>query len=195
MSKLRHGGKREGAGRKGRFNEPTVTMRVPQSCVPTVNDMLTNMAAVRTSNHDIIEIMRPSEGPWRIKRPLFSSFVPAGFPSPADDYVETRLDLNEHFVTHPAATFFVRVQGDSMNKAGIFPGALLSVDRSLDPVSGDIVLAVVNNELTVKRLYMNGGTVELRPESDNLAHTPITFQDGDDLTVWGVVNGVHLKMR
>src|SRR5271170_7219676 len=83
--------------------------------------------------------------------PLFAAPVKAGFPSPADDFMEERLDLNEHLIQHPAATFFVRVDGDSMQGAGIHKGDILIVDRALEPMSGRIVVAVIDGAFTVKR--------------------------------------------
>lgn len=127
----------------------------------------------------------PRSSPTRQRRPLFASRVPAGFPSPADDHLEDSLDLNEHLVQHPAATFFVRVQGDSMTGAGIENGDLLVVDRAREPKSGAIVIAVVNGELTVKRLRVDAQGVWLVPE--NPAYAPIEIRDGMDLTLWGVV--------
>jgi DNA polymerase V len=120
-------------------------------------------------------------------RPIFHSRVPAGFPSPAADYVETGLDLNTYLVLHPASTFFFRVQGDSMKNAHIFDGDIVLVDRSIDPKHRHIVLAVVNNEYTVKRLYKRAGVIELRAE--NLDYAPIGFKDFDELTIWGSVIG------
>lgn len=193
--KTQHGGKRDGAGRKRLYNEPITRLRVPVSCVSIVQDTIAEMQALKKAAGEKVAVQRPAENPASVKRPLFSSHVPAGFPSPADDYIESFLDLNEHFVHHPSATFFVRATGDSMNRAGIFPGTILSVDRALDPIHGDIVIAVVNNEMTVKRLYKQKGRVELHPESDNSTHKPITFRRGDDLLIWGVVSGIHHKTR
>ena len=135
----------------------------------------------------------PSPNPPRAARPLFLSRVPAGFPSPADDYVECSLDLNEHLIAHREATFFVRVKGHSMTGAGIRDGDLLVVDRSLEAGDGDIVVAVVDGELTVKRLSRRGGTVRLLPESPGCE--PIEFKDGQELTVWGVVTSVIHRIR
>ena len=118
-------------------------------------------------------------------RPLFLTGIPAGFPSPADDYIEKHLDLNEHLVKHPAATFFVRVTGDSMADAGIRNGDILIVDRSLNPSSGRVVIAVLDGELTVKRLVKRNGVVRLASESDG--HPDIEIPEGADLQVWGVV--------
>lgn len=118
-------------------------------------------------------------------RPLFLADVPAGFPSPADDYIERDLDLNEHLVKHPAATFFVRVTGESMTDAGVRNGDILIVDRSLTPSSGRVVIAVLDGELTVKRLLRKNGIVRLVSESDG--HPDIEVPEGADLQVWGVV--------
>ena len=119
--------------------------------------------------------------------PLFLSRVPAGFPSPADDYLEGELDLNELLIRNPSATFYVRLAGDSMVKAGLFDGDILVVDRAVKARHDHIVVAVLDGELTVKRLWSRGGSVELRPE--NPAYQPIKMAEGQELTVWGVVIG------
>jgi len=121
---------------------------------------------------------------------LVSQQVAAGFPSPADDYLkaETPLDLNEHLIKHPAATFFVRVRGDSMNGCGIYPDDILIVDRSLEPTHRKVVIAVVNGELTVKRLHQAGGKIMLMPE--NSGYQPIVIENEMELEIWGVVTCV-----
>ncbi|MBW1794943.1 MAG: translesion error-prone DNA polymerase V autoproteolytic subunit [Deltaproteobacteria bacterium] len=88
------------------------------------------------------------------ERPLFMVPVAAGFPSPAEDYIEGKLDLNKHLIKHPAATFFVRVTGDSMVDAGIHPGDILIVDRAIEPADKKVVIAIIDGELTVKRIRM-----------------------------------------
>ena len=120
--------------------------------------------------------------------PLFSARVPAGFPSPADDYIDRALDLNEHLIRHPAATFFVRVSGDSMVDAGIHPGDILVVDRAEEPAHGKIIIAALNGELTVKRLSRSRGAVYLLPE--NPSYAPIEVTPETQFQVWGVV--VHV---
>jgi DNA polymerase V len=120
--------------------------------------------------------------------PLFASKVPAGFPSPADDYIESQLDLNEYLIKHKAATFFFRVQGDSMAGANIHNGSLLIVDRSVQPKHNDIVVALVNGEHTVKRLYKLRGVVKLLAE--NPAYPEIVIKPESEMTVWGVVRHV-----
>jgi DNA polymerase V len=119
--------------------------------------------------------------------PLLLQRIPAGFPSPADEYAETALDLNTYLVRNQTATFFFRVIGDSMTGAHIHDGDLLVVDRSIEPRHGHIVLAVINSEYTVKRLHSMNGVIELRAE--NPAYPPIRFREHDELQVWGVVTG------
>lgn len=138
-------------------------------------------------DNDTLEILKPE----RLKHfnlPMFLESVSAGFPSPADDYLESKLDLNDLLIKNPAATFFVRVTGDSMIKAGIYSGDILVVDRSLDPKEGSIVIAVINGELTVKRLGYKGKEVYLLPE--NKFYNPIKITDEMNFEVWGVVRSV-----
>jgi DNA polymerase V len=119
-----------------------------------------------------------------LSRPLFLSGVSAGFPSPADDYLDRKLDLNDHLVKNPAATFFVRVAGDSMIGAGINDNDILVVDRALEPCSGSIVIAVINGELTVKRLLKNKDSCRLAAENPDYPDLEI---DGETpLEIWGV---------
>jgi DNA polymerase V len=126
-----------------------------------------------------------------IRLPLFSHKVAAGFPSPADDYIEGKLSLDEHLVQHKDTTFFVRAKGNSMIGAGIFDGDLLVVDKSRTPVSGDIVIAQVDGDLTVKRLITRGDTITLKPENPRFKE--IEFKDGQELQVWGVVTSSTKK--
>ncbi|VEG90241.1 LexA family protein [Legionella spiritensis] len=169
---MSHGGRRAGAGRprgQGKYGETTKSIRIPLSRVSEVRAFLDSGQA---SN----------------KLPLYSSTVRAGFPSPADDYIETYLDLNQHLVKHPAATFFVVASGDSMIGAGIASGDMLIVDRSLEPVHGKIVIAAINGELTVKRLSHQDGRMRLMPE--NKHYKPIDITEDLDMVIWGVVTHV-----
>jgi len=161
------GGRRAGAGRpKGtRYGEETKVMRIPQSRVEEVKSFL------------------DEELNYRL--PLYASKVRAGFPSPADDYIESYLDLNTHYIHHPSATFFVIAAGDSMKEAGIQSGDMLIVDRHVEAVHGNIVIAALNGELTVKRLSKLGSRVQLMPE--NQAYSAIDITDEHDLVIWGVV--------
>lgn len=124
-------------------------------------------------------------------RPLYSHRVSAGFPSPAEEYLEKGLDLNSYLVRNKAATFYFRVDGTSMVGARIFDGDMVVVDRSVTPKHRHIVLAVVNSEYTIKRLYKRSGVIELRAE--NPQYAPIQFGDGETLEIWGVVVGVVCK--
>lgn len=125
-----------------------------------------------------------------IKLPFFISRIAAGFPSPADDHVEKHLDLNEYLIQKPAATFYVKVVGDSMKDAGIFNGDLLVVDRSKTAKHGSVVLAIVNGEFTVKRLVKKAGKIFLKAENENFA--PLEILEEMDFEIWGVaIHVVH----
>ena len=168
------GGSRPGAGRpkgQGKYQEVTKPIRIPESMVDTVLKFI------------------ESKG-YRL--PLYSDAVQAGFPSPADDYVEDTLDLNEHLIKHPTATFFVKVAGNSMINAGIYPGDTLVVDRSLEVKNRKIIIAVVEGQLTVKRFCKTRNGVFLMPENDEFK--PIKLESENELVVWGVVTTVLHKV-
>ena len=121
-----------------------------------------------------------------LPRPIFLARVPAGFPSAADNYVEGRIDLNQELIRHPLTTFYVRVIGDSMRDAGIFPDSLLVVDRAETARSGDIIIARIGDELCVKRFSRNNdGRVWLLSENELFA--PIEVGEGEDFEIWGRV--------
>lgn len=122
--------------------------------------------------------------------PLYLSPVAAGFPSPADDYMEERLDLHRYLVRNPAATFFLRAQGESMINAGIFDGDLLIVDRSVEAGNNRVVIAALDGELTVKRLVRRRGHVLLAPENPDYPEIDIT--EREYVHIWGVVtHAIH----
>lgn len=125
--------------------------------------------------------------------PLYGCAVSAGFPSPADDHLDKKLDLNELLIENPAATFFVRATGDSMEPAGIFDGDILIVDRSIKAKNGRVIVAVVNGELTVKRVQHYGLKTFLA--ADNTKYPPIEITEFCELHCWGVVIHVLHKMR
>ena len=120
--------------------------------------------------------------------PLFMSHVCAGFPSPANDYIEKKLDLNEHLIKHPAATFFVRATGDSMINAGIHHNDILIVDRALEPINNRIVIAIVEGELTVKRILKSQDRLFLMP--DNTQYKSIEVTEEMNVEIWGVVTTI-----
>lgn len=123
-----------------------------------------------------------------LTRPFYLSRVAAGRPSPAEDDVDSTLDLNEHLVRHPDSTYYVEVEGDSMVASGIHDGDILIVDRSVEPAEGSIVIAALDGELTVKRIGRNGDALRLEPASPH--HSPIEVSSDNDLVIWGVVRHV-----
>lgn len=164
------GGLRPGAGRprgQGKYGEATKPVRIPQSLVA-----------------EVLEFVERKGGAY----PLYATAVQAGFPSPADDFSEGKLDLNALLVKHPQATFFVRVAGESMVDAGIHEGDILVVDKSLDPKPGKIVIAALDGQLTVKRLQMRDGVMLLMPENPD--YTPIEVNEDSEMVIWGVVTSV-----
>jgi SOS-response transcriptional repressors (RecA-mediated autopeptidases) len=163
--------------------EPSKVIRLPVRLLPAVQALAGLPAGA----------LLPSPLPSSLKLPLFGHKVRAGFPSPADDYVEAWLDLNEHLIEHKEATFFVQATGDSMIGAGIQEGTLLVVDRALEAHHNDIVIAVVDGELTVKRLEKRRGRIRLIAE--NPAYAPIEFKEGQELVVWGVVTSIIQKLK
>jgi len=198
VNKRGHGGRRPGAGRPegtGKFGEKTKPIRVPNSLLPQITEILD---AHKAGSKKIFmmpqnaEIMLPDENAEHSGVPYFSDMVAAGFPSPADDHMDDRLDLNEYLVSHPAATFFVRVQGLSMINAGIQPDDILVVDRSMDPAHGKVIVAALDGDLTVKRLNKQNGQITLMPENDD--YDPIEITTEMSFIIWGVVTSVIHKV-
>jgi len=140
----------------------------------------------------ILAVSRSAVPPQRHEVLLGDSMIPAGFPSPADDCYES-LDIVSHIVKHPAATFFMRVAGDSMTGAGIFDGDIVIVDRSLEVESGDIVVAIVDGEFTIKRFQRNGTCIELI--SENPKYRKIVLKEGMELEIWGVATGTYKSFK
>lgn len=138
-------------------------------------------------------IFRPSLTPTICRLPLFSDSIPAGFPSPAADYIESSIDLNELLVRDPLATFFLRVQGESMQDCGIRDGSVVVVEAGLSAVPGDIVVAELNGGFTLKRLRKVGGRFELHP--DNPAFPVIKISEGSELRIFGVVTATVHQFR
>jgi len=128
-----------------------------------------------------------------VRIPYFPQSIPAGFPSPADDHRQKALNLHEHLIKHPAATFFAHVDGDSMIDANLHDGDLLVIDRAETARHKSIVVAVVNGEFTVKRLYKRNGEIRLVPE--NKAYPTIEVREGMDVEIWGVVLWTIHKAR
>jgi DNA polymerase V len=188
MNKQSHGGARRGAGRKknsGNFKEDTKVIRVPLSLIDPIKSSLSVYKSKIKSN---TRVLLPKENAKELLVPIFSSRVQAGFPSPADDHMDETLDLNTHLIQHKESTFFVKAQGESMLGAGIYPGDILIVDRSVTARSGKIVIAVVDSEFTVKRLHKYKGKITLKAE--NTDFDDINIKEGSELIIWGVVTSV-----
>lgn len=188
-----HGGHRPNSGRKkgsNAYGETTKAIRVPESLIPSIQALLNQRKQQfeqLTQQHNTVFLPKPQ--PTNIPLPLYIGKVAAGFPSPADDYIEKNLDLNELLVQKPAATFFVKAQGESMLGAGIHPNDILVVDRSIEPTEGKVVIAALNGELTVKRLSKTAeGIWYLKAE--NPQFPDILLNDGLELIIWGVVTNV-----
>jgi DNA polymerase V len=169
---MTHGGKRGGAGRpKGSnaYGESTYPLRIPVSRIDEVKAYLTQ----NKSKYSV---------------PLFSNTVRAGVPETVEDHIEQYIDLNAHLIKHPDNTFVVIASGDSMINAGINNNDMLVVDKSLNASHGSIVIASVANELTVKRLMLSNGRVQLKAENEN--YPPIDILDENTLIILGVVTHV-----
>ena len=123
--------------------------------------------------------------------PLYGDAVPAGFPSPADDYLDMDLNLHDYLVQHPSATFCVKAIGDSMVDAGIKSSDVMVIDRALTPKNNDIILAVVDGEFTVKRIKKNDDELYLIPANEN--YRPVKITEDMDFQVWGVVTFIIHK--
>ncbi len=121
----------------------------------------------------------------KFRTPLLNDSVSAGFPSPADDYTEENIDLNEHLIANPFSTFFLRVKGDSMINAGIKDKDLIIVDKSLIAKPGNIIIAMVDGEFTIKRLSIKNDELYLKAENDN--YPDFRFKNHIDVQIWGVV--------
>ena len=200
-----HGGRRVGAGRKKGtvIKEPTTVMRIPQSQKPVITDFLAayrrNQSADKQTNPladqpTVFEL--PAVLPAKRSWPLFSSKVAAGFPSPADEHVEKRLDPNEFLIDDEEATFFVTIQGYSMIDSGLLPGDKAVVDRSKNASIGDIVLAVVDGEFTIKLLAKTKqGGPRLLPSNQSGEYKPIEIKDGMQFEIWGVVTGSFRRFK
>lgn len=187
-SSNRHGGARKGAGRKPSLSGPSQVMRVPASQAGAVRAFL-----ARSASPEIAAILPSARSANDAQLPLYADKVAAGFPSPADDYVERRLSPGEYLIDNDDTTFFVRVKGDSMIEAGIFENDVLVVDRACTPQPGDIVLAVLDGEFTVKQLGRDREKPQLIPA--NPAYPVIDIKPGQSFEVRGVVTGSMRKFK
>ncbi|ENX45138.1 translesion error-prone DNA polymerase V autoproteolytic subunit [Acinetobacter sp. IRS14] len=195
-----HGGVRENAGRKAQFNEPTKVIRVPESQVNFIknwllNNVKTNNLTDFNSKLNVQQVHPNNDKIYHI--PLATERVAAGFPSPAQDDIEQALDLNEYLIRNENATFIVKANSLSMLDAGIDINDPLIVDRSIPAKSGDIVIALIDNDFTVKRLMIDS---QFQPpkvwlKAENPDYQNIYIEEGQELVIWGVVTYNLKRMR
>ena len=214
ITKPLRGGARPGSGRpkgSGQFKEPTKPIRVPLGSLPVIKQYLASyttdhpayklvqlksIGAVSNSQIEgasIVDITPFNSAYTEQPIPLYSSKVAAGIPTPAEDHIEDTLDLNQYLVEHPDSTYMLKVEGESMLDIGIFPNDILVVDRAIEASHNKIVIAAVNGQLTVKRLYNRGGLIKLVPENKN--YPTIQLDKESELHIWGVVVGSIRKFH
>ena len=191
-----------GQGRKlgtGKFGEPTVAVRIPTSQEPVITDFLTAYKRKKLSlDLDVVtDFVLPNLTALPVSLPLYSSKVSAGFPSPAEDHVETRLDPSEFLIDQKDSTFFVTIQGYSMIDVGLLPGDKAVIDRSKDASVGDIVLAIVNSEFTIKILGRHSKTKapRLLPANSTGEYSPIEITEEMQFEIWGVCTGSFRRFQ
>jgi len=200
IKKNERGGKREGSGRpkgSGKYKEPTKAIRVPEGSVSYIKEFLQTQYSkpekqLPTDDNVVVLgqfAVQTTESPI----PLFSSKVAAGLPSYANDDLDDSIDLNNYLVKKPVSTFMLKVQGLSMRDAGILPDDILIVDKSEKPRHNKIVIAAVDGELTVKRLYKRGDIIKLLPENPD--YSEIIIHEESQLIIWGVVTGSFRKFE
>ena len=190
MNDIKRGGFRFGSGRKsgsGYFGEKTKVIRVPASRIIEIKKYI--KSRYQTGNTDTL--MLPHLSPEKSHLNLFDYKVPAGFPSPADDHIEKALDLNEYLVTKKETTFFVKIKGDSMIDASIHDGDIVIVDRSKQAKIGNIVLASVDGEFTIKILAKHLSQPRLLPANEKFQ--PIVVNENMQFEIWGVITGAVRK--
>ena len=200
INKKPHGGKRANSGRKAQFEEPTKVIRVPESKVNFIKQWLRDQ--VKTNNLiDFDASLKAQNVQSKLEKtysiPLTTERVAADLPAMAQDYIEQSVDLNEYLIKNENATFIVKANSLSMYDAGIDIDDPLIVDRSLSAKSGDIVIAMLDNEFTVKRLMIDHHTqpptVWLKAENPDFQN--IYIEDGQELVIWGVVTYNLKRMR
>ena len=173
-------------------------MTLPKNISIKMKTKISNVSKIFEIKYNNDDDDNNKEKKLKIKLPLYDTRISAGFPSPAEDYIDKKLDLNEHLIKHPSATFYVKVEGDSMIDAGIFSGDMLIVDRALEAIHKKIIVAVVDGEFTVKRLIIkkhknsdssnNINKIFLQPANKN--YPTIEIMEDMEFEIWGVVTNV-----
>ncbi len=195
-----HGGKRPGAGRKPAHgvNEPTTVIRVPASAAGSVKDFVSVLMKKRLqeSLDPVGEFEYPVQDSPALELPLYGSKVPAGVPSAADDHVDRRLNPNDFLIDDNDNTFFVTIQGYSMIDVGLMPGDKAVVDRARVASVGDIVLAMIDGEFTIKTLgKTKSGAPRLLPANSSGSYNPIEISGEMQFEIWGVVTGSFRRFK
>jgi DNA polymerase V len=198
-----HGGKRPGSGRKagtGTYKENTSVIRIPDSQKPVITSFLEayakkqRLSQLKENLDSVEEFTQLAEEIERLSLPLYESKVPAGLPSPADDNVESRMDPNAYLVNKADRTFFVTIQGESMLEVGLMPGDKAVVEKDKIAAVGDIVLAMIDGEFTVKTLAkQKDGMPKLLPANSSGRYAPILITRQMQFKIWGVVTGSFRK--
>ena len=171
----------------GKFKGPTKAMRVPCHLLPQIQTLISQEIMCNSgADTSVLEFKKPVQAPHLI--PLFQDKVAAGSPIPAEDVVEDKIDLSTYLVQHPESTFLVRAQGQSMIGAGIFQDDLLIVDNKITPQSGHIIIALIDTEVTVKRLQIKDKKITLLPENPD--YQPIIITSAITFSISGVVKHV-----
>lgn len=183
-----HGGKREGSGRKLKYNEPTKALRVPESRILEIKEFLS-----RTPKKSELKDFREVDPRTHVQIPVATERVQAGFPSPVQDYVDKKLDLNEHLIKNVNATYIAKIDSLSMIGIGLDVNDEIVIDRSLTAKHRDIVVAKIDNELTVKRLMIENDVIWLKAENPDFPD--IHFKEGQEFSIWGVVTKVIKSFR
>jgi DNA polymerase V len=194
-SKNHRGGARLGAGRKAAFGEPTTTVRVTISAKPGISAYLDALKIPAANQGPLLpaDAWLPAMDAPKLELPVGLSKVSAGFPSPAEDFKDRELDINEFLISRPKSTVFFQVDGPSVQEFGIYDGDFVVVDRSKNPQSGQIVVAFVNGERLVKKYHVAGdGRVFL--VAGHPDYKPLEIKEGMELEVWGVVVGKFGKV-
>lgn len=190
-----HGGKRANAGRKSHYTEKTVVIRVPESKVMAIKEWLKPVP--KDDRQNTIQL-NPIHLQTELSIPSPLESVAAGFPSPAQDYIEDYIDLNKYLVKNPASTFILRVDSLSMKNAGIDAGDQILIDRKLNAEHGDIVLALINNEFTVKRFMQDKHTehgFRFWLKAENPDYPDIYPHGEENIAIWGVVICILKKLK
>lgn len=190
-----HGGTREGAGRKSAFGEAMTTMRVPPSAKPAIRAFLDALKAQAANQERPLPTGAriPAQDAPKLEVPVGLSPVSAGFPSPAEDFKDRELDINEFLIARPKSTVFFQVDGPSVQEFGVYDGDYVVCDRSKNPQPGQLVVAFVNGERLVKKYHVTseGKTFLVAGHPD---YKPLEIKEGTDFEIWGVVVGKFGKV-